>query len=197
MPGASWRFWSRPAFPTKRATSPLEKGEHMSPAYLAINPNHQVPTFLDGALKLFESNAVLRYLCDRHGLGDWYPKEPARRALVEQWLDWNQSRLAPGVVDIVFNKVFMGPKGDQQAIARGEARIAELAPILSAALEANAFLVGDAPTIADLSVGSNLTQLAMAKAVPDQPPIKAWLARVDAIDGVQAACRPLAAAQAA
>lgn len=175
----------------------LEKGEHMSPSYLAINPNHQVPTFVDGALTLFESNAVLRYLCEKHTLTDWYPREPARRALVEQWLDWNQCRLAPAVIDIVFNKVFLGPKGDRQAIARGEARIAELAPILAATLAGNTFLVGDAPTIADLSVASNITQLSLADAVPDQPAIKGWFARVSAIAGVEAACRPLGAAQAA
>jgi glutathione S-transferase len=172
----------------------LEKGEHMSPSYLAINPNHQVPTFLDGDLKLFESNAVLRYLCEKHSLTDWYPKEPARRALIDQWLDWNQCRLGPAVVDIVLNKVFLGPKADPQAITRGEARVAELTPILGAALEDSAFLVGDAPTIADLSMASNITQLDFAGAVPQHPRIGAWFKRVGALEGVKRACAPLSAA---
>ena len=79
----------------------MAKGEHLSAAYLAINPNHQVPTLLDGDLVLHESNAILRYLCHQHGLSDWYPADPKHRARVEQWLDWNQSRLSPAVIDIV------------------------------------------------------------------------------------------------
>ena len=45
---------------------------------------------------LHESNAILRYLCHKHGLTEWYPADPKHRARVEQWLDWNQSRLSPG-----------------------------------------------------------------------------------------------------
>ena len=56
----------------------LDQGEHMSPAYLAINPNHQVPAMIDGELRVFESNAILRYLCHKHRLSDWYPEDPAR-----------------------------------------------------------------------------------------------------------------------
>ena len=84
----------------------MGKGEHLSAAYLAINPNHQVPTLVDGDLMLHESNAILRYLCHKHGLSDWYPADPKHRARVEQWLDWNQSRLSPAVIDIVRNKLF-------------------------------------------------------------------------------------------
>ena len=40
----------------------MEKGEHLAPAYLAVNPNHQVPTLLDGDVKIHESNAILRSL---------------------------------------------------------------------------------------------------------------------------------------
>ncbi len=90
----------------------MEKGEHLTPAYLAINPNHQIPTLIDGELKIHESNAILRYLCAKHELEDWYPSAPKARAMVDQWLDWGTSRLGPAVVDIVLNKVFLGDKGD-------------------------------------------------------------------------------------
>ena len=73
----------------------MEKGEHLSPAYLAVNPNHQVPTLLDGDVKIHESNAILRYLCLKHDLTQWYPQALPARAAVEQWLDWNQCRLSP------------------------------------------------------------------------------------------------------
>jgi glutathione S-transferase len=62
----------------------LDQGEHLTPAYLAINPNHQVPTLIDGAVKIHESNAILRYLCAKHELENWYPSAPAARAAVDQ-----------------------------------------------------------------------------------------------------------------
>lgn len=161
----------------------MAHGEHMSPAYLAINPNHQIPTLVDGDLKLHESNAILRYLCHKHGLADWYPADLKRRALTDQWLDWNQCRLSPAVIDIVRNKVFLREKGDKEAIARGEIRLRELGPILEQGLRPTDFLGGATPTIADLSVASNLFQLGLADAIPRGERIAAWYARMNQLEG--------------
>ena len=105
--------------------------------------------------------------------------------------------MARPVIDVVFNKVFLGPEGDREAIARGEARVAELAPILQAGLEDCAFLSGETPTIADLSVASNFTQLSLAGTMPQQPRIGDWFRRVGALEGVKRACAPIAAAASA
>jgi len=172
----------------------LAAGEHMSPAYLKVNPNHQIPTLLDGDVKIHESNAILRYLAAKHHLDDWYPTDLARRAAVEQWLDWGQCRLGPAVVDIVFNKVFAGERGDKSAIERGEAKLAELGPILEAGLRRTPYLTGDQPTIADLAIWSNLFHLTLADADPKSPNITAWLGRMMARKGVQQALPPRPAA---
>ena len=161
----------------------LNEGEHMSPAYLEINPSHQVPTLLDGDIKIHESNAILRYLCLKHDLKDWYPEDLATRASVEQWLDWCQCRLGRAVTDIVINTVFMGDNGDQEAIKSGHERMKEMSPILSRGLEGRDFLCGDKPTIADLAVASCITHLGWAKATPSEANIVNWLARVCAIEG--------------
>ena len=161
----------------------MAQGGHMSAEYRAINPNHQVPTLLDGDLTLHESNAILRYLCRKHCLSDWYPVELRAQARVDQWLDWNQCLLAPAVVNIVLNKVFLGEQGDKSAIARGEAKLAELWPVLERGLQADAFLTGPAPTIADLSVASNVTQLGFAGTSAPDEKIAAWYQRVAALDG--------------
>ena len=160
----------------------MGKGAHLSADYLAINPNHQIPTLVDGDLVLHESNAILRYLCHEHGLTDWYPADPRQRARVEQWLDWNQTRLSPAVVDIVFNTLFAGARRDEQAIARGAAKLRELGPILEAGLGGHDFLVGPTPTIADLSVASNLFQLGLADARSAAPRIDAWYERISGLE---------------
>ncbi len=163
----------------------MDKGEYLTPSYQAINPNYQVPTFLDGDTKIHESNAILRYLCVKHGLTAWYPADLRQRAAVEQWLDWNQCRLSPSVVDIVVNKVFMGDKGDFSAIKRGEENMKALFIILDNGLAARDYLAGEKPTIADLSVASNIFQLGVADVVPTQANINNWYQRVNEIDGFQ------------
>ena len=160
----------------------MAKREHLSAAYLAINPNHQVPTFLDGDLTLHESNAILRYLCQKHALTDWYPADLKHRARVDQWLDWNQCQLSPAVIGIVRNTLFMGDKGDKAAIERGHAQLRELGPILEDGLRTHVFLTGDTPTIADLAVASNLTQLGLAGAIPPGARITAWYGRMGEIE---------------
>jgi len=164
----------------------LGADEHNSDAYLAINPNHQVPTLIDGDVRIHESNAILRYLCTKHGLTGWYPQDPATRADVEQWLDWNQSRLSSPVVDIVLNTVFMGEHGDKAAIRRGTQTLRELAPILGNRLADREYLAGSKPTIADLSVASNLFQLGFADAIPVDSRISNWFARINGLPGFQA-----------
>ena len=165
----------------------LETGEHMTAAYLAINPNHQVPTLLDGELKLHESTAILRYLCHRHGLSDWYPDEPAARARVDQWMDWSQSRMAPAVTDIVFHSVFAPPEArDPGAINRGKARLAELVPLMVSQLEGE-WLAGTAtPSLADLVAGSNISQLALAGWRPAPGVLRDWYERVCRIEAFAA-----------
>ncbi len=168
----------------------LVKGEHVSPSYLAINPNHQVPTLIDGDIKLHESNAILRYLCLKHDLTDWYPSDLKTRATIEQWLDWNQCRLSRTVTDVVLNTVFLGEHGDKAAIERGHKALEELLPILSDGLANTAFIAGDKPSIADISLGANITHLALAGAAPTQPNITHWLGRVMDIEGFRKAMPP-------
>lgn len=168
----------------------LDKGEQHSPEYLAINPNHQVPTLIDGGVKIHESNAILRYLCMKHGLAAWYPEELAARAKVDQWLDWNQARLSPTVVDIVFNSVFLGPAGDRSAVERGLARLPELWSNLDSELTDMPFLAGVRPTIADLSLASNIFQLSLANITPVGRNAADWFQRVSELEGFQKSLPP-------
>lgn len=63
------------------------------PAYLALNPNGLIPVIRDGDFVLWESNAICRYLAMKYGRSDLLPIEPEKRALVEQWMDWQAMEL--------------------------------------------------------------------------------------------------------
>lgn len=169
----------------------LGAAEHLSPHFLAINPNHQVPTLVDGDIKLHESGAILRWLCTKHDLTTWYPVELTERAEVEQWLEWTQSRLQTPVVEIVFNTLFAGENADKTAIARGKKTMIELTEILEDTLEGRTWIAGGAhPTIADLALGTNITHLDLAGAQPQTPNIQGWIKRVMALPGFAKAMPP-------
>lgn len=63
------------------------------PQFLALNPNGQVPVFIEGEFVLWESNAILIYLAERAGQLLSTQMEP--RALALQWLGWQASELNP------------------------------------------------------------------------------------------------------
>lgn len=45
-----------------------------SEEFKQINPNMKVPAIKEGDFTLYESHAILRYLCNSRGLNDhWYP----------------------------------------------------------------------------------------------------------------------------
>lgn len=160
-------------------------GEHMMEQYLSINPNHQVPTLIDGDIKMHESNAILRYLCIKHELFDWYPRSGEALARVEQWLDWTQCQLSPLVVAIVLNKVFLGENGDMKAAYEAVDKIQARFAIMENKLAGRRFLADDKPTIADLSLASNMFQLSLAKEMPVTPNILRWYENVATLRGFQ------------
>ena len=55
-----------------------------------------------------ESHAIMRYLATTRNVADhWYPADPRKRALVDQYLDWHHSWLRLGASRSVFLPVFM------------------------------------------------------------------------------------------
>lgn len=161
----------------------MMNNEHMTESYLNINPNQQVPTLIDGDVKIHESNAILRYLCIKHEFFDWYPREGDAFAKVEQWLDWTQCRFSPPVVAVVLNRVFMGGDGDMKVAGEAAEKLQSLFAIMENYLEGRRFLAGARPTIADLSLASNVFQLGLANAMPATPNIRQWYENVAALPG--------------
>ena len=93
--------------------------------------------------------------------------------------------MSPAVVDIVLNSVFLGEKGDKKAIERGFKSLEEVSQILDNALSDQEFITGSKPTIADLTLASNIFHLGLAKAIPSHANIQAWFARMSELKGYQ------------
>lgn len=116
----------------------MQNGEHLQPAYRAINPFGKVPGIADGDLKLWESGAILLYLAEKYG-----QESPEERAISAQWTLFANSTLATGVfVESVREK-----------------EMPRLMQPLNEILERQAFIAGDRFTVADVAVGSMLSYI--------------------------------------
>ena len=61
-------------------------GVTTSPEFMKMNPAHLTPTIEEAGLPkgaLWESCAIMQYLCNKHGLTRFYPADPADRAMID------------------------------------------------------------------------------------------------------------------
>jgi glutathione S-transferase len=79
------------------------------PVFKSINPFGVVPVIDDGAFRLRESNTIVRYLADRHGRNDLYPKDLQARATVDSWMDWASTDFASGMRPVFHGIVVKNP----------------------------------------------------------------------------------------
>ena len=125
-----------------------------------INPNHKIPVLVDGDFVLWESHAIMRYLCGKTPNQTLYPNEPRMRADVDRWLDWSSAHLAPAVCPISFERLWKkfvgGGEPDQALIARSEKFFHQFAKVLDDHLASREWLAGKSPTLADYSVAAVL-----------------------------------------
>lgn len=131
-------------------------GELQSPAYLTINPNGMVPALVDGPLTLWESNAIMQYLADKHGSDELFPRDPQRRADVVRWQMWELAHFNKAFGALGFELVLkpmlkLGP-ANQALVEASQASLKRFAPVLDGHLATRRYVVGPGITIADYSM---------------------------------------------
>ena len=128
-----------------------------TPEYRAMNPNGLVPVLQDGDVTLFESAAILRYLAARYGEESFWPKDPAKRAPLDQWAEWGKITFAPTVLRMFTQFVRVRDADRDPAVTTAIAKdIARLATILDERLGKGPSLAGQVLTFADITVGNLL-----------------------------------------
>jgi glutathione S-transferase len=163
-----------------------------TPEYRAMNPNGLVPTVEVDGLVLWESNAIVRYLCARHGAGSYWPDDPGQRALADRWADWQQTSLNPAMHAAFHGLVRTPPeKRDAAAIDASRDKTERLLAILDAHLAQNAWLGGERMTFAEFCLGPSVHRwLNMPVERQSRPHVERWYASWYARPG-SAAAMPL------
>ncbi|MEB3180527.1 MAG: glutathione S-transferase family protein [Nostocaceae cyanobacterium] len=118
----------------------MQAGEHRQPEYLNINPFGKVPAIVDGDFQLWESGAILLYLCQKYGKVALSAEELAK---LNQWILFANSTLGPGIF----------------VEASREREMPKLMTALEKILAQQPFLMGEEFTVADVAVGSLLNYI--------------------------------------
>lgn len=158
----------------------LLAGEQKQPDFIAKNPFGQVPVLEDGDVTLWDSNAILIYLARTYDNGRWLPLDPVEEARVTPWLSIAAGKIAFGPATARLVTVFGAGLDHQRAIdiANG------LFEVLDQLLKEQSFLAGDAPTIADVAGYSYIAHAPEGNVSLDPfPNVKAWLARIETLEG--------------
>lgn len=178
----------------------LGKGEHLTPAFRAMNPNAKVPVLVDGDLVLWESNAIMCHLAEKAG-SDLWPRD-ARRIDVMRWLMWDATEFAP-LASVFYFEHIIKPRfgiGEPDAAETDKARpgFQRYAKVLDAHLKGRRYLVGDALSIADFAVAITLPY-ADKTGLPVQafPEIRRWHAQLNELPAWREPFPALQAAEAA
>jgi glutathione S-transferase len=160
-----------------------------TPEYLAKNPNGLIPLLEDGDFVLWESNAVVRYLCAKYAPGTLYPEPLDARADADRWMDWQATTLQPAMGP-AFMQLVRTTAAERNAAAIDEsARKTEpLLAILDAQLAGRAFVCGAQFTMADIVLGCAVHRwFGLPLARTARPNAERWYAALmqrPAVDGV-------------
>jgi len=151
-------------------------GKTRTPEFLAKCPAHLTPMIETADLPrgaLWESCAIMAYLCNKHGLDRFYPTDPERRAMIDSAMFYLTGTLYPYLARATYPALgfplYAGEVACSEAAADAKetarqaatAALAEpLAVFRSFYMGDRPFIGGDTPSIADIRLAVTLEFLA-------------------------------------
>jgi glutathione S-transferase len=147
-------------------------GKKSTPEFLAKSPADLTPVLEEEGLpqgSIWESCAIMQYLCNKHGLDQLYPTDPARRAMVDSAMFYLVGTFYPYLARATYPTLgfpqYAGEVATSEADDEMKAKAAKDAEAaLEAPLEAfhehflsdSKFVGGDSPSIADIRWAATL-----------------------------------------
>lgn len=153
----------------------LFAGEHNKPEFLAINPQHTVPTLVEGDFKIWESRAISAYLVNQYGKDDsLYPKDPKKRAEVDSLLYFDMGTLYDRFGKYVYPVIFGNASLDEEKLAK----VHEALGYLNDRLAGRDYAIGSSITIADHALIASVSSFSAAGIdLSGHPNVVAWANR--------------------
>jgi glutathione S-transferase len=147
-------------------------GKTGEPDFLAVFPAHLTPCMREDGLPrsaMWESCAIMAYLCNRDGLTQFYPADPAERAMIDNAMFYIIGTLYPLIARATYPALGFPPYPGEAAATDADDAVKQAAQQAAAAavaeplevfntffLAGRPFIGGDHPSIADMRLGASL-----------------------------------------
>lgn len=143
----------------------VKDGENRTPEFLKLNPQHSIPTLVDGDFSIWESRVILSYLAEKYGKDDsFYPKDVQKRAIVDQRLYFDIGTLSKTFGDYFFPQLRQNLPADPEKLKKWE----EAVELFDEFLSRSKYAAGDKITIADYALLSTYTTFLVTKFDPSR-----------------------------
>jgi len=160
-------------------------GETRTPNYRAeVNEMGEVPVLAHGKKKLSQSGVCLTYLAERSG--KFAPQGEDERLETLRWIIFDNQKVNGFLGPYRFLKTLARPAGDPAVLAFLKGRIDGNLAVVDKRLSTRSFMLGERPTIADVSMAGYLYYPAEEfgfDIAATFPSIGKWLDRVKALPG--------------
>ena len=158
------------------------QGETRTPEFLAMNPAGQVPVvrFADNG-PLAQSNAIILHLARG---SDLIPHDPFERALMYQWMFWEQYSHEPAIAVLRFQKFYL-KKSDSEIDPALVGKCGKVLALMNNHLSGGEYFVGEKLSLADIALVaytrfSHQADIDLSR----YPNVLAWVRRVEGDLGI-------------
>lgn len=153
------------------------KAETRTPEFLAMNPVGQVPVvrFADNG-PLAQSNAIILHLAEN---SDLIPGDPFDRALMYQWMFWEQYNHEPAIAVLRFQKFYL-KKTDSEIDPALPIKCGKVLTVMNNHLSGGEYFVGEKLSLADIALVAYTRFSHQADIdLTRYPHVLAWVRRIE------------------
>lgn len=184
----AWKVWlalEHLGVPHEVHVLSFQANDLKTPAYLAINPRHQVPAIVDDGFALYESTAIIDYLDQKYG--SLWPRDARMRAVGRRLETEADLYVRPKIAKLV-EQTLGRESPDPAAIAQAKMAVAEELALVAPAV-VGPFALGDRLSAADFALYPHLSLLGRIDARRPghearrlaPPALELWMARIEAL----------------
>jgi glutathione S-transferase len=168
---------------------PVAPGMFKTPEHLTRHPFGRVPILDHGDFRLYETQAILRYVDRVLPKSALTPADPRSAARMDQLMNINDWYLFQGVASVIgFQRVvgprLMGLTPNEEAIAAAMPKAHTVFAELARQLGGDTFFAGDSISLADLILAPQLEFFSQTPEwqplTADKPNLRSWLDRMNA-----------------
>jgi glutathione S-transferase len=158
-------------------------GANRAADYLALNPMGKMPVLKDGALVLWESNAINWYIAETQPTAQLLPESHAARAAVQRWLYFQVGHVTPACFQIIratnpHIQESMRVTKDAPSVTAARLELARFLPVIDRALESREWLEGTF-SLADVAYAPHLSMIMEGGYdFAPYPALRGWLERL-------------------